>query len=114
MATEPSMTPGPARKDDIADVGWTHYVQGEYPEAEAAFRRALDEDPDSIEANYGMGLLLKAKGEPHQASRLFEKVIERVNAGALGENRARATMLRHLSETHLRDISPQEWQAPAE
>lgn len=104
----------PDRREDAADVGWSYYVKGDYAHADEAFRKALATDPDSIEANYGMGLLLKARGETQQSYRLFKKVIERLDAGVLNEKPSRAVMLRHLAETHLRDITPEEWQPPAE
>lgn len=106
--------PEPGMMDADADQGWSDYVEGRYDQAEANFRRALAKRPDSVEANYGLALLLKSKGNNEESRQHFQKVIEQVEAGALQGNRARASMLRHLSKAHLQKISPNDWHAPAE
>lgn len=121
MSTEPAPVPGevplvpePGSVDELEDQGWRAYVQGEYPRSEEYFRKALDKNSRSIEGNYGLGLLLKSKGQIPEARRHFETVIEEVKGMASEGSGGRATMLRHLAETHLNNISPEDWQAPDE
>lgn len=106
--------PDPSSLNEFEDQGWRAYVQGEYPQSEEYFRKALDKNPRSIEGNYGLGLLLKSKKQIPEARRHFETVIEEVKAMAAEGYSGRAVMLRHLSETHLNNISPEEWHAPSE
>jgi len=45
-------------------------------EAEAAYRRAVELDPDKVTALFNLGLLLQQRGEMKEASKLFRHLVE--------------------------------------
>lgn len=91
----------PKTADDFLQRGWTLHVQGEYTRAEADFRKALDMNANSPEATYAIGMSLKIQGKQKESVEYFQKTIELVEAGQLNDNPGRATMLRHMSESHI-------------
>lgn len=91
----------PKKPEEFTRRGWRLHVQGEQARAEADFRQALHLDPNSVEAQYGLGLALKAQQSNQQAVQAFERAIELIKDGGLNEDQARATMLRHLSKWHI-------------
>ncbi len=76
--------------------------------AEMDFRRALDLDPDSIDANYVLGLVLKAQGRFEEAVEQFQKAIDLLEAGNL-DDKARIEMLRRLSLGHINELKKGDW-----
>ena len=91
----------PRNADDFLQRGWTLHVQGDYTRAEADFRKALNMDANSPEATYAIGMSLKIQGKQQESAEFFQKTIELVDAGNLSEDPGRATMLRHMSESHI-------------
>jgi len=66
----------------LNNLGWEHYEAGEYPEALAAFERALaarEDDPASPEpialARYAVGKALRALGRSEEAVPLLERAV---------------------------------------
>ncbi len=59
-----------------ANMGRHLYYRGDFPAAEAAFRRALALDPGAITANLGMGLVLLALERTSEATAVFARVVE--------------------------------------
>lgn len=60
--------------DPDIDLGGKLYEEGNYREAEIAFRRALERDPDSVDANYGLALSLMRLDKIDEAIVLLEKI----------------------------------------
>jgi hypothetical protein len=58
------------------DLGNLLLLAGNPVEAEGAYRRALELDPQSVIAHYDLGLLLQQQGRLRQALREFRRVIE--------------------------------------
>ena len=100
---DPPVGPGadPTTADDFLQRGWTSHVQGDHTRAEADFRKALDMNADSPEATYAIGMSLKIQGKQKESVEYFQKTIELVKAGHLNDDPGRATMLRHMSESHI-------------
>ena len=64
--------------DEDVQVGRDAYDSGDVTEAETAFRRALDKEPEHTEALYRLGVLLRVTGKRDEA-------LERLEAATRGE-----------------------------
>lgn len=91
----------PKTADDFLQRGWTLHVQGDYTRSEQDFRKALSIQSNSPEATYAIGMSLKIQGNQKESIEYFKKTIEYVDAGNLSADPGRATMLRHMSESHI-------------
>jgi len=91
----------PTTADDFLQRGWTLHVQGDHTHAEADFRKALGMNANSPEATYALGMSLKIQGKQKESVEYFQKTIGLVEAGHLNDDPGRATMLRHMSESHI-------------
>ncbi len=68
------------RPDDAAvwnDLGNLLLLARRADEAEAAYRRAGELDPERVSALFNLGLLVQQKGERREALELFDRVLER-------------------------------------
>lgn len=54
---------------------WQNHREGRNDAAISAFEEILRKDPDNIDANYGIGLALKADGQMDKALTAFEKAL---------------------------------------
>ncbi len=78
------------------DKGWSHYSRGELGQATAAFEKAVSLDGQSIDAQYGLGVVAKAEGDKARAQQAFERV------GVLADSStdiAKATMMRRMAHS---------------
>ncbi|PWH16055.1 MAG: hypothetical protein DDG59_10390 [Anaerolineae bacterium] len=87
---------------------WAAHARGDDEEAEQLFRQVLVIEPDSIETQYGLAIVLKAKGNPQEAARLFEKIVHQIEHQAMTD-RNRFRMLRRLALGQLNYIRDQDW-----
>ena len=94
----------PQSIEDFLRRGWIYHVKGDHAHADADFRQALSMDPNSVEANYGLGMSLKIQGRGEEGRQVFEKTIALINEGKMKDDSSRATMLRHLSTWHIETI----------
>jgi len=62
--------------DEDVDAGRVAYENGEVTAAEAAFRKALDKEPEHEEARYRLGILLRVVGQRDEALSLLRKVAD--------------------------------------
>ena len=102
-------TEASSRPDDPqlqVDLGWGLYGGGQFAEAVELFSRVLALSPDSVDADYGLGLSYKAQGNKEAAVRAFEKVVE---LSQQVEDHVRGTMLRRLARGHINEISIGDW-----
>lgn len=88
--------------------GWAYHSRDLEDKAEADFRRALDLDSESVDANYVLGLVLKAKGDINEAVQQFEKTVQLLEAGKL-DDKSRTEMLRRLSLGHINELKSGDW-----
>ena len=93
--------------------GWAYHSRGRQQAAEADFRRALELDSESVDANYVLGLILKAQDRHQEAVEYFQKTIELLEEGKL-ENKARTEMLRRLSLGHINELRKGDWDLESE
>lgn len=87
---------------------WATHAHGNDDEAEKLFREVLEVDPVSIEALYGLGIVLKAMGQHRRAIELFEEVV-RSNDQRKWEDPVRIRMLRRLSLGQVNYLQNQDW-----
>ena len=57
----------PLHASSLSNLGVTYYVDGRYPEAEAAFRKSLEIKPGAGYTHNGLALVLLARGQPEAA-----------------------------------------------
>lgn len=57
-------------------VGWQHYHQGQFPQAEAVCRKILARDTAQVDAIKLLGFVLRASGQHNRAIKVFAKAIE--------------------------------------
>ena len=65
----------PAEAGVLVEIGQRLLTAGETEEAVTFFGRALDRDPDHVDAHYGRALGLLALGRPEEARRDFEAIV---------------------------------------
>lgn len=67
----------------MADLGWSECDMERWPEAQFAFRRAIELDPSSLSAHVGLGHALSASGNDIAALEHYDAVIPAVPGGDL-------------------------------
>jgi Tfp pilus assembly protein PilF len=100
--------PEPKDLDAYMRRGWAYHSRDQEEKAEQDFRKALELDDDSVDANYVLGLILKAQGRIEEATKYFEKTVKLIEAGKI-ENPARSEMLRRLSLGHINELNKGDW-----
>ncbi len=88
--------------------GWAYHSHGQHEQAEGDFRNALKLDPESVDANYVLGLVLKAQGRNDDAIGFFDKALNLIKAGKV-DDKARSAMLRRLSLGHINELKKGDW-----
>lgn len=113
VSAEPEEMPQPTSVDDYMRRGWAYHSRGKNELAEVDFRKALELDPDSVDANYVLGLVLKAEQDDEQAIEAFKVAINLINNGKI-EDDNRADMLRRLARGHINEIKEGDWKIEEE
>jgi tetratricopeptide (TPR) repeat protein len=62
--------------ESLDTLGWVRHQRGEYAQAVASFRSALDLDPNRTAAQMRLGMSLVALGETDEARSVFERILE--------------------------------------
>lgn len=88
--------------------GWRHYSSKEFDQAEANFRKALEMQPDYVDALYGLGMTYQASGRQKEAIAAFEKVIVLLEEGRQNAS-VRARMLTRFARGHINRITTGDW-----
>ncbi len=89
--------------------GWRLYgSKGNDDAAEENFRRAISSNPNSVDAYYGLALVLKTQDRRQEAIQMFQKVVDLLNANVV-EDRSRAQMLRRLALGHINWLKSGDW-----
>jgi tetratricopeptide (TPR) repeat protein len=105
---EPEMMPQPVTLEDFMRRGWAYHSRQKQVDAEKDFRNALKLDADSVDANYVLGLILKAQDRKQEAVASFQRAIDLIQTGVL-EDSIRAEMLRRLSKGHISEMIEGDW-----
>jgi tetratricopeptide (TPR) repeat protein len=100
--------PEPNDLDSYMRRGWAYHSRGLQQAAEADFRRALELDSESVDANYVLGLILKAQDRADESVEYFKKTVKLLEAGKIKDN-ARCEMLRRLSLGHINELKKGDW-----
>ena len=88
--------------------GWAYHSRGEQDKAEADFRRAVSYSPESVDANYAMGLVMKSQGKTQEAIELFEKTMDLILQGKI-EHHSKSEMMRRLTLAHINELKTGDW-----
>ena len=99
------------RAADLLQQGWRLLVQKDYSPAEASFRQALFLDNDMYEANFALGLALKAQCRPDEAVAQFQRVLFLLQTASKTQNNARISMLRRMTTAHINFLTYGDWSA---
>jgi Tfp pilus assembly protein PilF len=78
----------------FVDKGWSHYSRGELGQATSAFEKAVSLDSQSIDAQYGLGIVARAEGDKARAQQAFERVLVLADSST---DVAKATMMRRMA-----------------
>jgi len=107
-AQDPNEMPEPNDLAGYIRRGWAFHSRGQHDQAEADFHQAIKLAPNSIDANYVLGLVYKAQGKKEQAIKSFKTVVNLIEADQL-EDKIRAEMLRRLATGHVNELSVGDW-----
>jgi tetratricopeptide (TPR) repeat protein len=105
---DPAEMPEPTDLAGYIRRGWAYHSRGINDKAEADFNQAIELAPNSIDANYVLGLVYKAQGKKEQAIKSFKTVVRLIEADQL-EDKIRAEMLRRLATGHVNELSMGDW-----
>jgi tetratricopeptide (TPR) repeat protein len=106
--TETQQTTQLKTVDDFTRQGWVLHSEGKQDAAETSFRQAVSIDPKSIEAYYGLGLVLKAEDRRQDAVQAFQQVLSLLEDGVVADP-SRHAMLRRLSMGHINQLKEGDW-----
>lgn len=101
----PPVEQQPKTAQDFLQRAWNAHVHQDYVNAVGDFRKAMNIEPQSAEACYGLGLSLKMMGKPGDALAAYQKTIQLLDQGSLKDNPARAAMLRRLAQAHATQLA---------
>ena len=105
---DPVKVKEPNDYDSFMQRGWAYHSRGEQDKAEADFRRAVSYSPESVDANYAMGLVMKSQGKSQEAIELFEKTMDLILQGKI-EQHSKSEMMRRLTLAHINELKTGDW-----
>jgi len=109
MTAEDNVDKIPQTVEDFIGQGWSfHASKKDDIAAEESFRRAISLDPKSIDAHYGLGLILKAQDRKQESIDSFKRVIGLLETEPV-EEPARGEMMRRLSMAHINQMNSGDW-----
>jgi tetratricopeptide (TPR) repeat protein len=97
-----------ASASDLVAKGWSNHASGIEEDAEGFFRAAFEKDGRSIEALYGLALVLKSQGRRKEAVKTFKQLIDLLEAQVISD-KVRSTMLKRLAKAHVNEIETGDW-----
>jgi tetratricopeptide (TPR) repeat protein len=86
---------------------WRHQRNGEADKAIQEFERILQQNPDNIDALYGMGLAQRTAGHSEQAAKCFQQALELIEAGDLTGRKLREDTANDVND-RIKPNSPEE------
>jgi tetratricopeptide (TPR) repeat protein len=107
-ARDPDEIKDPSDHDSFIQRGWAYHARGEQEKAESDFRRAISFSPESVDAKYGMGLVMKSQGKTQEAIEYFEKTMDLILQGKL-EHHSQSEMMRRLTLAHINELTTGDW-----
>ncbi len=64
-------------RQNLTNLGWSLLLAGEYASSAAAYRKALELEPDHLNSRLNLGIALEGAGDTEAGRRLFREVLER-------------------------------------
>jgi tetratricopeptide (TPR) repeat protein len=107
-AIDPNEFKEPTGYNGFMQRGWAHHARGSQNQAESDFRRAISYSPESVDANYALGLVMKSQGNKEGAVELFNKAMELIKQGTI-EDHSRSEMMRRLTLGHINELTTGDW-----
>jgi tetratricopeptide (TPR) repeat protein len=92
--------------------GWTLYGRQDLEGALGAFERCKALGPDSVDAHYGLGIVLKAMDRKDESARAFDTAAELARMDESGSTRMQ--MLRRMAVAHASFVRTGEWSIEGE
>jgi tetratricopeptide (TPR) repeat protein len=105
---DPAEFPEPTDYESFMRRGWAHHARGEQDRAESDFRRAISYSPESVDANFALGLNLKSQGKKDDAVEVFNKTIQLLEKGE-DERDSKTEMMRRLALGHINELTIGDW-----
>jgi tetratricopeptide (TPR) repeat protein len=103
-ATNPTELKEPTDSDGFMQRGWAYRARGLQDLAESDFRRALSYSPESVDANYALGLVMKSQGNKEEAVELFKKSLELIKQGKI-EDPSKSEMMSRLILSRINELT---------
>ncbi len=107
-AIDPNEFKEPTGYNGFMQRGWAYHARGNQDQAESDFRRALSYSPESVDANYALGLVMKSQGNKEGAVELFNKAMELIKQGKI-ESHSQSEMMRRLTLGHINELTTGDW-----
>jgi Tfp pilus assembly protein PilF len=107
-ALDPTEGKEPTDYESFMRRGWVFHSRGEQEKAESDFRRAVSYSPESVDANFALGLVLKAQGQKEEAVELFNKSMRLIELGKIDDH-DQSTMMRRLTLGHINELTMGDW-----
>jgi tetratricopeptide (TPR) repeat protein len=110
MPPDPTTNPTQSKTyEDYYREGWSlHGSKKDEDAAEENFRKAIALNPKSVDAYYGLGLVLKTQDRRQEAIAAFQQVVDLLDANTV-EDRNRSQMLHRLSIGHINKLKTGDW-----
>lgn len=105
---DPTGLPEPTDYESSMRRGWAHHSRGEQDRAESDFRRAISYSPESVDANFALGLNLKSQGRKEEAVEVFNKTMKLIDGGK-AEGDSKTEMMRRLTLGHINELTIGDW-----
>ncbi|UCD98198.1 MAG: tetratricopeptide repeat protein [Chloroflexota bacterium] len=105
---DPSEMSEPTDYESFMKRGWIHHARGNQDQAESDFRRALIYSPESMDAYYALGLVMKSMGNKDEAVKLFNKTMEMIKQGKIADQ-SQSEMMRRLTLGHINELTTGDW-----
>ena len=104
----PEEIPTPTDFESYMRRGWAYHARGKHQEAEQDLRQALKLDADSVDANYVMGLVMKAQENKEEAIVHFKKAVDLIEAGKI-EDKSKKEIMHRLANGHYNELTIGDW-----
>jgi tetratricopeptide (TPR) repeat protein len=108
VEVDPTETKEPTDFDGFIRRGWALHARGDQDKAEADFRRAISYSPESVDANFALGLVMKSQGKKAEALELFNKSMKLIEQGKF-EDHSQSEMMRRLTLAHINELTTGDW-----
>jgi tetratricopeptide (TPR) repeat protein len=93
--------------DAKISAAWKAHYNGQHEQAIEQFKKLVDQTPDHIDANWGLGLAYRKAGEKASALQIFQKVRDLVTQEleTHPENHERLIMLKRMVSQQIEQMN---------